>query len=290
MPDPDKLLKTLYKAAEAVRWTAGRKGRFLQAVGATEVIAVGDLHGHVGNFQTIYQAAELAKNPKRHLVLQEVVHGKFLYPGGGDKSHQLLDLFAALKCQFPSQVHLLLGNHELAQWTNRAVLKDDRDLNVAFSEGVMTAYGVEKGRAIYDAYVRLFGVLPLAIRTENRVFISHSLPREKALARFELRHLETDAFPPEDLTVGGSVFELLWGRDTREENCNAFLAKVDADWLVSGHIACEAGFARPNTRQLIVDCCSSPAAYAFFSAIRPLTAEDFAGCVRMIGGSSNGAQ
>ena len=82
MPDPDRLLRTLYKAADATRLTPGRKGRFVQLQGASEVLVGGDLHGHLGNFQAIYQAADLAKNPKRHLVLQEVVHGKFFYPGG----------------------------------------------------------------------------------------------------------------------------------------------------------------------------------------------------------------
>jgi hypothetical protein len=282
MPDPDRLLKTVYKAADAARMTPGRRGRFVQLQGAAEVFVVGDLHGHLGNFQAVYNAADLAKNPRRHLVLQELVHGKFQYPGGGDKSHQLLDLFAALKCQFPGQVHMLLGNHELAQWTNRLVMKEDRDLNAMFVEGVTEAYGAKKGPEIYAAYLRLFGVLPLALRTANRVFLSHSLPRERAISKFELRHLETDMFPPEDLAVGGSVYELLWGRDVRPETCDAFLKKVDADWLVTGHIVCDAGFARPSPRHLIVDCCASPAAYSILPADRPLTADDFAGCVRMI--------
>jgi hypothetical protein len=286
MPDPDRLLRTLYKAADATRMTPGRRGRFVQLQGATEVLVVGDLHGHLGNFQAVHQAADLAKNPKRHFVLQEVVHGKFHYPTGGDKSHQLLDLFAALKCQFPGQVHLLLGNHELAQWSNRPVMKEERDQNTLFREGVIEAYGPDKGAAIYDAYVRLFGVLPLALRTANRVFISHSLPREKFLDRFELRHLETDAFAPHDLTVGGAVYELTWGRDTRAETCNAFLKKVDADWLVTGHIVSEGGFARPNPRQLIVDCSDSPAAYALLPADKPLTPEMFDASVRLIGASA----
>lgn len=285
MPDPDRLLRTLYKAADAVRMTPGRRGRFVPLTGAVEVLVAGDLHGHVGNFQAVYQAADLAKNPRRHLVLQEVVHGKFRYPNGGDKSHQLLDLFAALKCQFPDRVHLLLGNHELAQWSNRLVMKEDRDLNAVFREGVIEAYGPDKGPGIYDAYLRLLGVLPLALRTANRIFLSHSLPRERALARFELRHLETDSFPPEDLTVGGSVYELLWGRDTRPETCEAFRKKVDSDWLVSGHIACPEGFARPNPKQLILDCCDSPAAFALLPADRPITAEEFAAGVRLIGAS-----
>ena len=176
----------------------------------------------------------------------------------------------------------MLGNHEMAQWINRLVMKEDRDLNALFREGVLEAYGHDKGAEIYSAYLRLFGMLPLALRTANRIFISHSLPREKYLNRFQLRHLETDAFPQEDLTTGGSVYELLWGRDTREPNCGAFLKKVDCDWLVSGHIACEAGFAFPNSRQLILDCCDRPAAYALLPANRPIAAEEFQSCVRII--------
>src|SRR5829696_2958525 len=122
MPDPDRLIRTLYKAADAIRQTPGRRGRFVQLADAADVVVAGDLHGHVGNFQAVYRAADLANNPRRHLVLQEVIHGKFTYPNGGDKSHQLLDLFAALKCQYPARVHMLLGNHELAQWSNRMVM------------------------------------------------------------------------------------------------------------------------------------------------------------------------
>jgi len=282
MPDPDRLLRTLYKAVDAVRQTPGRSGRFVQLQDAAEVLVAGDMHGHLSNFQAVYQVADLANHPRRHLILQELIHGKSLYPGGGDKSHQLLDLFAALKLQFPGQVHMLLGNHELAQWTNRLVMKNDKDLNTLFQEGVVEAYGVGKGTDIYNVYLRLFGILPLALRTSNRIFLSHSLPREKFLDKFELRHLETDAFPPEDLSVGGTAYELLWGRDTRTTTCTAFLKKVECDWLISGHIACDAGFAFPNAQQLIVDSCDSPASYALLPADRPITGAEFRAGVRMI--------
>ncbi len=133
------------------------------------MVIAGDLHGHVPNFQAVYQQAELAKHPRRHLVLQEVVHGKFRYPLGGDKSHQLLDLFAALKNQFPTRVHLLMGNHELAQWTDRPILKGDEDLNLLFVNGLQEAYG-EQASGIYgglqaQACSRRFAAS--AIRTAN---------------------------------------------------------------------------------------------------------------------------
>lgn len=282
MPDPDKLLKTLYKATEAVRQTPGRRGRFVQLPPATDIVVAGDLHGHVGNFQAIYKFADLGNRPGRHLILQEVVHGKFYYPNGGDKSHQLIDLFAALKCQYPDRVHFLLGNHELAQWTNRMVMKGDKNQNALFIEGINQAYGMEKGPNIYNAYLRLFGVLPLAIRTANRVFVSHSLPREKVRDQFDLRLLETDMFPTTDLAPGGQVFELIWGRDTRPENSSKFLALVDADYLITGHVPCEEGIAFPSTRHAIVDCCDTPAAFMVVPADRPFTEEELRAGARMI--------
>src|SRR2546423_14899598 len=141
MPNPDRLLSTLQKAIQAFRDPPGRRGRLVQLQNVTEVLAAGDLHGNLDNFSVLMKKADLANHPQRHLVLQEVVHGPFRYPTGGDKSHQIVDLVAALKCQFPAQVHLLLGNHELAQWTGQRIAKADLDLNLLFREGVDSAYG-----------------------------------------------------------------------------------------------------------------------------------------------------
>ena len=124
MPQPERLLPLLRRAAEAFRATPGRRGHVVQLGDAAEVCVAGDLHGNVANFARLLQVADLAARPRRHLVLQEVIHGKFRYPDGGDKSHQALDLLAALTCQFPGRVHFLPGNHELSQWTNRRIGKD----------------------------------------------------------------------------------------------------------------------------------------------------------------------
>src|SRR5258707_13249189 len=129
MPDPLRLLRTPEQAVEAFRNTPGRKGRLIEATDVDEVLVVGDLHGNLENFRRVLEISQLKKNPGRHLVVQELVHGPFRYASGGDKSHQLLDLVAALKCQYPRQVHMLLGNHELAQWTCGPIAKLADDLN-----------------------------------------------------------------------------------------------------------------------------------------------------------------
>ena len=206
-------------------------------------------------------------------MLQEVVHGPFQYPQGGDKSHQLLDLIAALKCQFPARVHFLLGNHELAQWQNQRIGKGDVDQNQWFYAGVETAYA-DQAEKIYAAYLELFDAADLALRTENRVFISHTFPSAKNLPRFDPAVLEQEQIADEEKKLGGVVHSLVWNRDLSQANAEAFLRKVDADWLITGHIPCEQGFMVPNDRQIILDALGTPACYCLFPTDRPVTQQE----------------
>lgn len=282
VPAPDRLLVHLRQALTLVRATPGRHGHSLTLQDCTEVLVAGDLHGHLANFQVLLRAADLARHPTRCLVFQELIHGKFRYPKGGDKSHQLVDLFAVLKCQFPRQVHYLPGNHELAQWTGRPVLKGDENFNRLFEEGVIEAYGSEFGRSIYAAYLELFPALPVAIRTPNRTIICHSLPSARHLATFAPERLKDDVYQPGDLAPGGSIHSLLWGRDVSSMNVRNFLDKMDADWLISGHVPCPDGFDVPNDRQIILDCAESPASYLLIPTDRPVTQSDLIGCLKTI--------
>jgi hypothetical protein len=277
MPDPDRLLHTLRRAAQAFRDTPGRRGRAVALDGAADVLVTGDLHGNLDNFRRLLAKADLAGNPRRHFVLQEVIHGPFHYPAGGDKSHQLLDLVAALKCQYPERVHLLLGNHELSQATRRRVAKNDFDLNDLFREGVGTAYG-PRAAEVYAAYQDLFAVAPLALRTPNRVFLSHSLPSASRLPDFDPAALERDSTEA-DVGPGGSVYALVWGRDVRPDSAAAFLQKVDADLLITGHIPCDRGFDLPNQQQIVLDSLGNPAGYCLFPADQPLSHAELVGCV-----------
>ncbi|WP_315854151.1 metallophosphoesterase [Gemmata palustris] len=282
MPAPDRMLTHLRQAVALVRATPGRRGHTVALEGCTEVLVAGDLHGHVAHFQTMLKYADLANHPTRHFVLQEIIHGKFRYPKGGDKSHQLVDLFSALKGQFPKQVHYLPGNHELAQWTNRPVIKADENQNALFQEGVSEAYGPAFGPKIYAAYLELFQALPVALRAPNGVLISHSLPAARFLPLFDPARLDREAYQDEDLQPGGSVHSLLWGRDTSADAVANFLRKMGCDLLVSGHIASDTGFAAPNDRQLILDCAETPAGFVLFPADRKLTHAELVGCVKTI--------
>jgi hypothetical protein len=280
MADPDRLLSLLRGAAEAFRAVPGRRGRLIALDAADEVLVGGDLHGHLENFRKLFAAADLVRHPRRHLVLQELIHTR-ADSFAADTSHQLVDLLAALVCQYPDRVHFLIGNHELAQATDRPIFKGDATHNDLFWEGVWSSYG-ERAGEVYAAYLELFGAAPLALRTPNRVFISHSLPPAKWLDAFDPAALEQDPSDPAGLAAGGSVYALLWGRDTAAEHVAAFLAKVDADLLITGHVPCDRGFEVPNDRQVILDCMGEPACYCLLPTGRPLAHDELVACVKTL--------
>ena len=80
MPQPERLLGLIRRAVEAFRATPGRRGHVIYLTDALEICVAGDMHGNVDNFSRLLKVADLGKNPGRHLVLQEVIHGKFRYP------------------------------------------------------------------------------------------------------------------------------------------------------------------------------------------------------------------
>jgi hypothetical protein len=279
MPDPDRLLRTLRQAAQWFRSAPGRRGAVVALPAEADVFVLGDLHGHVENLRQSLLRADLGRNRQRHFVVQELVHGAFRYPGGGDKSHQLLDLVAALACEFPGRVHFLLGNHELSQRTRRRIAKNDEDLNDLFREGVGTAYG-PRAAEVYAAYLDLIAAAPVAVRTPNRVFVSHSVPSPLSLTPTFLASLEKEEPAEADLFPGGCIHSLVWGRDVRADHVATFLKLVDADLVITGHIPSDGGFAVPNDRQVILDAMGTPAGYCLFHAGQPLTHAELVASVK----------
>ena len=282
MPDPEKVLATVRRATELTRATPHRRGAIQWVPEADEVLVVGDLHGNVPTFRSVLKEADLDARPARHLVLQELVHGPFRYPDDrGDRSHQLVDLAAALKVKYPDRVHLILGNHELAELTGRSISKNGEAINELFRQGIATAYG-RLAESIYIAYLDFFAAWPLAVRTENRVLVCHTIPDGRHLDAFDVSLIHDDRRPPESTERGGTIYAITWGRDTNPETADRFAALMDADLFVCGHQPCDEGFRQANHRQLIIDGTDPYPAMCLFPAREPLTIDRLVSGVRMV--------
>jgi hypothetical protein len=282
MPDPLKILSTIRRASALIRATPGRSGGIITLKEAADVMVMGDLHGNISAFKQLLALAALDRHPGRHLVLQELIHGPLTYPGdNGDRSHQLLDVFTALKCQYPDRVHHILGNHELSELTGRSIGKDGEGLNAKFRRGVDTAYGASAGD-IHESYKALFAALPLAVRTANQVYVCHTLPEASDLDTLELDLLGADSWPEHAMKRRGTIYALTWGRDNAPETADRFAAMVDAELFVTGHQPCDLGFRQANHRQIIIDGTNPFPCYCLFPADRPVTIESLLACVKVI--------
>jgi hypothetical protein len=272
----EDVIATYGKAAEINLSTPGRDGNVVVLAPdlADEVMITGDLHGHRDNFNTIRATAALGENPGRHLILQEVCHGGPTYPSnGGCMSHTLLEDVARLIVEYPGRVHFVLGNHELAELTDYPIQKNKQMLNLLFRLGLQHTYGpaTEKVREAYFPFLRS---CPLAVRLPGGVFISHSAPDNVDERPFDTSIFTRDLQPREYHERMG-VFELVWGRDYREENAEAFAELVGASVLIHGHEPCSEGYNAVNGTQLILDCCGEKACYVILpTAVNEWTQAD----------------
>ena len=279
----NRLLTIFDQAAEANRQTPGRQGNVvvLSPELAGEVMVTGDLHGHRRNFNLIRRLAALESNSARHLLFQEVCHGGPTYPDGSCMSHTILEDVAWLKTKYPSRLHFILGNHELAELSDFAIQKNRQLLNLQFRLGLQRMYGAAAEK-VYEAYRRFLRSCPLAVRLPQGVFISHSLPEDVDTVGFD-PSVFTRELTAEDYAEWGEVFRLVWGRDYRGENARAFARLVGAKILISGHEPCYEGFMAPNDLQVILDCCGQPAAYVILPVGEELSHDEIMERVRKLG-------
>jgi hypothetical protein len=270
----EKTIATFEKAAQANLDTPGRQGNAIVLTPelAEEVMITGDLHGHRRNFNAIRKTADLDAHPRRHLILQEVCHGGPTYPAnGGCMSHAMLEDVAKLKVQYPDRVHFILGNHELAELTDYPIQKNKQMLNLMFRLGLQQMYGpaTEKVRQAYFPFLRS---CPLAVRLPGGILVTHSIPENVDSHRFDASIFKRPLDSAEYYDRAG-IFELVWGRDYRQENAEAFARMMDANVLINGHEPSPEGFATPNSRQIILDCCSDKACYVILPIGEELTQE-----------------
>ncbi len=250
------------QAAEENRRTELRAGN---VVGLTpedgdDILVSADLHGQRLNFQNLCRIADLDRHLGRHFLIQEVCHGGPQYPQeNGCMSHLMVEDVARLKVKYPERIHFIMSNHEMAEVADFPIAKAQRMLNLQFQYGIRHQYGVHSGR-VRAAYVEFLGSCPLAVRLQSGVFLSHSLPdgvdRDGYDATVFERHLRQD-----DMLPDGAAFRLVWGRDYRAENSQAFAELVKAEVLIHGHEPCRHGYSVPNERQILLDSCGPMPSY-----------------------------
>lgn len=239
---PQKVIELLKNAAQANLSDPFRKGNIVTLPPEGSLVVAGDIHGHQRNFERIVKFADLDNNPQTHLILQEIIHGGQEDQQGGCLSYKLIFQAAELKLKFPDRVHFLMGNHDTAFLTGGKVLKNGKEMNLALECALKNQYGHSCAEVTQSLKDFLFSQ-PLAAKTKNRIWLSHSLPANRYAPTFDYQIFQRP-LTLDDLQKPGSAYTLTWGREHSKQTLDTLAAALDVDFFILGHQTQPAGFAK----------------------------------------------
>jgi len=249
--DVDQVLETFGAATEENQLSSLRDQQVVNLPAEGEVWLAGDLHDHRNNFRKLLAAADLANNPQRHLVIQELIHGDHYDENRAEDSWQTLYRAAELKCDFPNQVHFIFANHDLAQIHGEGIMKAGLSVCEAFTAGVRRDFG-SSTTTMNVAITEFLLSLPLAVRTTTGIFFCHSMPTDDQMDTFDFTIFERPLTGDDYLRRKGPVYHLIWGRNITPPAVDKFLEHVGADLVVTGHQPQEMGYLVNGEKHLII--------------------------------------
>jgi len=273
MSDALRAIDLFREAAELNRQDPLRRGSLLELPDYGQVVMTGDMHGHRQNFQKLVKFARLEQTPIRHVLLHELIHEEPVTYAAHDRSVELLIDAARWKTFFPDQVHFLQSNHELAQLNSHEITKCGRDVANDFDEGVASVFGAEHADEVLEAIDVFLASFPVAARSPNRLFFSHSLPAPCDLAQFDptcvfRRHDQLD------LSEDGDVYRMVWGRRHTEVVIQTLGKAWDVDIFIVGHQPQEFGYQVVSDRLLILSSDHNHGVFLPIDLKKPYTMAD----------------
>ncbi len=247
---PQTIIDLLNKGIEANNTDKCRRGNLICLPAEGSVIVTGDLHGHRRNFERIVAFADLANNPGRHIVLQEIIHGGPEDSLGGCLSYRLLFDIVRYKLNFPDRVHIIMGNHDTAFINSSEVMKDGREMNRAMRLALDREFGSDGADVELATRQYLFSQ-PLAVKAESRIWISHSLPGDRFIEKFDPQIVNRQ-LKVNDVVRPGSAYLLTWGRKHSQALLDKLAGQFDIDVFILGHQPQEQGWNRAGENLIII--------------------------------------
>ncbi|MCE7974697.1 MAG: hypothetical protein DYG92_10320 [Leptolyngbya sp. PLA1] len=288
--DADGVEAALLAGARACFSAACRRGSIETIDDRGVLIATGDLHDNPLHLAKLLHAAHLTEDGSphpngrpRHLILHEIIHGDHLL-NGMDLSYRVLARVARLKTLYPEHVHVLLGNHELAQMLKSGIVKDGVKSVDAFNAGLEYVFGGEFDR-IDRAIATFVRAMPLALRARTPrgdILCAHSLPPAASMGRFDTTILSRELTDDDYVPRQGSAHLMVWGRGYDAEGLEDLVERWGAYLFILGHEKAPEGvkFVPPNAVILNsdhergvclpIDLAAPPAAGEAADLVRPL--------------------
>lgn len=276
--DPGRAIDTFREAAARNLDDPYRDGSIIRLPNYGQAVMTGDLHGNHTNLTKLQRYAMLDRTAARHVILHEMVHSE-TPDRAVDHSHEVLLRAAQYKCRFPEQIHFVQSNHELAQMNAYPIAKNGRAVIDDFNNSVEFAYGSDLSEQVLEAISVFIATFPVAVRTENRIWMSHSLPNDYDMAEFDAGVFRRP-LRPEDLADHGPIFRLVWGRRHTADQIERLGDLLDVDLFITGHQPQETGYDVRFDRLIILASDHNHGTFLPFDLSKPQCLDDLVGNIR----------
>jgi Icc-related predicted phosphoesterase len=186
-----------------------------------------DLHGNLNDYNYFMNIWEDFKSKNNHLIIT----GDFIQNcSDHDKSIEILDSIK-YNIENDNNFHVLLGNHEWSVITGSPIFKAGENLSLKF-ENLIKIRFENKWQQKLEYYKEFFKTLPIAVKTENKVFISHAGPPNGIQSLDDVINIKKLGYLNNE-----KLFEILWNRykNYSKEDINSFLKKVGCNVMIIGH-------------------------------------------------------
>ena len=247
---PQTIIDLLKKGVEVNSTDRFRQGNLICLPAEGSLMIAGDIHGHRRNFERIMAFADLPNNPDRHIVLQEIIHGGPGNSEGGCLSYKLLFDVIRYKLSFPDRVHIIMGNHDTAFISNSKVMKDGKEMCRSM-QSAMDGEFQQNSTAVKLAIKQFLFSQPLAVRCDNRIWLSHSLPSDRFVDKFDQQILHRQ-LKIDDCKKPGPAYLLLWGRNHSQKLLDKMAKLFDVDIFILGHQPQQQGWSRAGRNLIII--------------------------------------
>lgn len=252
--DASAVAELCERAATTLRESPWRHHCAVHLPANGRLLATGDLHDNPIHLQKIIRLSKLDQSPNHHVVLHEMIHSERLV-NGIDLSHRMLVKVAQLVVDYPTQVHPLLANHELAQLTGRGVSKGAGNSVELFQAGLEFAFG-DDAETVTDAIKEFISSMALAAiggGESDRVFCAHSLTASHMMKHFDMQILDRDLRPEDYESPFGSAHLMVWGRAHTAPHIESLANKWKVKLFCIGHEHAETGFEIVHPRLVVLN-------------------------------------
>ena len=143
-----------------------------------------------------------------------------------------------------------MGNHDTAFINSSEVMKDGKEMNRAMRLAMEREFQ-QAGADVELAIRQFLFSQPLALRCNNRIWVSHSLPSDRFFDKFDPKILDRQ-LKINDVVRPGSAYLLTWGRKHSQALLDKMAKLFDVDIFILGHQPQEQGWNQAGDNLIII--------------------------------------